>query len=75
MKRYVLAAMTVALSFLILEGCTNEPTARTARNTRGASNTNPSERVYSQHDLERTGETQVGPALEKADPDIRSGDR
>ena len=75
MKRYILAVMSVALSFLIFEGCTNEPTARNAGNTRGASNTNPNERVYSQQDLERTGETQVGPALEKADPDIRSNGR
>ena len=75
MKRYVLAAMTVALSFLILEACTNEPTVRNAQVARNASNSNPTERVYSQHDLERTGETQVGPGLEKADPDIRSGDR
>ena len=74
MKRYVLGAMIVAFSFLILEGCTNEPMARNARDTR-ASNTNPNERVYSQQDLERTGETQVGPALEKADPDIRSNGR
>jgi hypothetical protein len=69
MKRYVLAAMTVALSFLILEGCTNEPTVR---NARSASNTNPGEDTYSRHDLERTGEVQVGEALEKNDPAIRS---
>ena len=61
--------MTVALSFLILEGCTNEPTVRNARN---ASNTNPGEDTYSRHDLERTGEAQVGEALEKNDPAIRS---
>ena len=64
--------MTVALSFLILEGCTNEPTVRNARNARNASNTNPGEDTYSRHDLERTGEVQVGEALEKNDPAIRS---
>jgi hypothetical protein len=72
MKRYVLAVMTVALSFLILEGCTNEPTVRNART---ASNTNPGEDTYSRHDLDKTGEAQVGEALEKNDPAIRSGGR
>jgi len=67
-----LAAMTVALSFLILEGCTNEPTVRNARSARNASNTNPGEHTYSRHDLERTGEAQVGEALEKNDPAIRT---
>jgi hypothetical protein len=73
MKRYVLAVMTVALSFLILEGCTNEPTVRHAGNARNASNTNPGEDTYSRHDLKRTGEAQVGEALEKNDPAISDG--
>jgi hypothetical protein len=75
MKRYVLAAMTVALSFLILEGCTNEPTVRNARVARNASNSNPDQDTYSQQDLERTGQVPLGEALEKNDPAIRSGHR
>jgi hypothetical protein len=74
MKRYILAAMTVALSFLILEGCTNEPTVRNA-SRRNASNTNPGEDTYTRHDLDRTGQAQVGEALEKIDPAIRSNGR
>jgi hypothetical protein len=73
MKRYVLAVMTVALSFLMLEGCTNGPTARTAQNERNASNSNPGEDTYTRHDLDKTGQADVGEALEKNDPAIRAG--
>jgi hypothetical protein len=73
MKRYVLAVITVALSSLMLEGCTNGPTARTASNERNASNSNPGEDTYTRHDLDNRGQAQVGEALEKIDPAIRSG--
>ena len=64
--------MIVAFSFLILEGCTNEPTVRNA-SSRNASNSNPGEDTYTRHDLDKTGQAQVGEALEKNDPAIRSG--
>jgi outer membrane protein assembly factor BamE (lipoprotein component of BamABCDE complex) len=64
--RTLIAAL--ALGSLALAGCTTTETATTTTTTR--SQTDPSNRVYSQDQLQATGEAQTGPALERVDPSI-----
>jgi outer membrane biogenesis lipoprotein LolB len=56
----------LALGSLALAGCTST----TETTTTTTAQTNPSKRVYSQDELQTTGEAQTGPALERVDPSI-----
>jgi len=67
MRPYFVAAMTGAFATLILAGCANQNTTPT-KATEGA---DPGKKTYSQHDLERTGQSTTGAALESADASIR----
>jgi hypothetical protein len=73
MKSYFFAAMTGTLAFVTLTftGCANQNTPPTT----AAEGANPSKKTYTQHDLERTGQSQTGQALESADPSIQGAHR
>jgi hypothetical protein len=58
----------LALGSLALAGCTTTETTTTAQ-------TNPSKRVYSQDQLNSSGEAQTGPALERIDPAVSQSRR
>jgi predicted small secreted protein len=62
--RSLIAAL--ALGSLALASCTTTKTATTT-----TAETNPSKRVYTQQQLQETGDTQTGPALQKLDPAVR----
>jgi hypothetical protein len=68
MRPYFIAAMAGALAFasLTINGCANQA----GTPTKAAEGADPAKKTYSQHDLERTGQTTTGAALEKADPSI-----
>lgn len=71
MKTYSIALSLVALTGLLLSGCTT-----TTETTTTQTQTDPSKRVYSQDELRKTGETNPAAALEKSDPSVRmSGPR
>jgi len=67
MRYYFFVAGTGALAFaaLTFTGCANQGT------TTASEGADPGKSTYSQHDLERTGQAQTGPALESADPSIQ----
>jgi len=60
----------LALGSLALAGCTTTETATTT-----TAQTNPSKRVYSQDQLQSSGEAQTGPALERVDPAVTQSRR
>jgi hypothetical protein len=67
MKRYLITAVTVALSVMSFSGCADQgSTASTA-------DANPSKKTYNRDDLDRTGQATTGQALKRTDPDISGG--
>jgi hypothetical protein len=66
-KHHLFATVIVALSAFTFAGCANNQPTTAAANR---SNDNPSRKVYTQHDLERSGESDTGRALQKIDPDV-----
>ncbi|MEY2525945.1 MAG: hypothetical protein QOE73_716 [Verrucomicrobiota bacterium] len=69
MKRYIIAAVTIALSVLALEGCANQQTPA------NASDADPTKKTYTREDLDRSGRAQTGQALQQIDPNIQSRSR
>jgi PBP1b-binding outer membrane lipoprotein LpoB len=64
MKCYLFAAMVVASGFMFT-GCANEPATATK-----ASAANPTDRTYTRDDLQKTGRTQTGEAVQALDPAV-----
>lgn len=73
MKTYLLGAV-IAGSWL-LSGCANEQQTTTTRTTRSTVTDNPSERIYTEEDLDRSGQARTGQALRQIDPAINSRGR
>jgi hypothetical protein len=67
MEAYRGIVATITVFAFGCAGCANQ--SQTAANK--ASTKNPGEETYRQHDLERSGQAQTGPALKKIDPSIR----
>lgn len=68
MKTYSVALGLVALVSFILSGCATTTETATTRQ----SQTDPATRVHTQEELRKTGQTEIGPALEKVDPAVQS---
>jgi len=66
MKTYSIALSLVALTGLVLSGCTTPTETTTTTQTQ----TDPTKRVYTQEELRKTGETNPAAALEKTDPSV-----
>ena len=70
MKTYYLALGLLAVGAAVFSGCASDTT------TTAQTQTDPSNRVYTQEELRKTGETNPAAALEKTDPSVRmSGSR
>jgi uncharacterized protein YceK len=65
MKIRSLALSILALAGVALSGCTTETTTTTATTTDSTTKT-----VHTQEELQKTGETDPGAALEKVDPSV-----
>jgi hypothetical protein len=73
MKTRYLACCALALASLTLSGCTTHTHTATTTAPKKDSNL---KKVYTREDLNRTGESDTGEALEKVDPAVRrSGPR
>jgi outer membrane biogenesis lipoprotein LolB len=68
MKTQHVVLCALALAGFILSGCTT--TTETATTTQ--SQTDPAQRVHTQEELRKTGQSETGPALEKVDPAVRT---
>ncbi|MGI8889883.1 MAG: hypothetical protein ACR2G0_03755 [Chthoniobacterales bacterium] len=66
-KSVALGAVITASALVLIAGCANEE-----RSTPTAVNAESSKRTYSREYLDQTGQHQIGPALEAADPSIQS---
>ena len=70
MKTHHFALGLLAVGALVLSGCATDTT------TTAETRPDPSNRVYTQEELRKTGETNPAAALEKTDPSVRmSGSR
>lgn len=58
----------VVLGGFVLSGCASQKESVTTTNT-------TEKRVYTQDEVQKTGETQTGPALEKIDPSVQTPGR
>ena len=58
--------VALALVSVVLSGCAIEPAP-----TRSAATDLTRERVHTQEELKKTGEPEIGPALEKVDPAVQ----
>ena len=71
MKIHYFALGLLAVGGLFFSGCATDTTTTTAQ-----TQTDPSNRVYTQEELRKSGETNPAAALEKTDPSVRmSGPR
>lgn len=72
MKIHHFALGLLAVCGLVFSGCATDTTTTTTQ-----TQTDPTtKRVHTQEELRKSGETDVGPALEKTDPAVRmSGPR
>jgi outer membrane biogenesis lipoprotein LolB len=69
MKTRTLAFCVVALAGLVLSGCATDTTTTT---TTTAETDQTKKRVHTQEELKKTGQSETGPALEKADAAVRT---
>jgi uncharacterized lipoprotein YajG len=70
MKIHYFALLLLAVSGMFFSGCATDTTTTTQTQT------DPSNRVYTQDELRKSGETNPAAALEKTDPSVRmSGPR
>jgi hypothetical protein len=65
MRTHHIALCTLALASVVLSGCANESTTTLPPKT-----DQTEKRVHTQEELQKTGESETGPALEKVDPSV-----
>jgi outer membrane biogenesis lipoprotein LolB len=70
MKSLRISLLVIAVASLVLSGCASEKASTTAPQ---ADLTN--KRVHTQEELQKTGQSDTGAALEKVDPAVRTSGR
>ena len=66
MKTRYFAFVLLVAGGLILSGCATDTTTTTTAQTQA----DPSKSVHTQEELRKSGEPQIGPALEKTEPSM-----
>ena len=70
MKILYISFVAAAITSVVLSGCASQKESVTQSSTDATE-----KRVHTQAELQKTGQSETGPALEKVDPSIQTSDR